>query len=160
MSKTVICLCPDISDEDWHLKDQDWSGKFFYFEDVLHIFNLPVGWTKAVEAMKSDLVRKGYQALHPEMVLHVPGQFSGRIFTEIEDPKQYDANVELFENARILTRVYRGSKSGLGNAIEEIKAFAQDRSHILPGVIYQWRASCDICGPRRGGEVVVLFARV
>jgi len=93
-------------------------------------------------------------------VLHVPGRFSGRIFTEIEDPKQYDANVELFENARILMRVYRGPKSGLGDAIEEIKAFAQDRSHILPGMIYQWHASCDLCGPRRGGEIVVLFARV
>ncbi len=160
MSKTAVCRCPDVNDADWHLKDQDWSGKFFYFEDVPHFFNTPLGWTKAVDAMKSDIQRKAYQWVRKEMVLHVPGRFTGRIFIEIEDPKQYDANVELFENARILTRVFRGPKSGLGDAIEEIKAFAQDRTHILPGVIYLWHASCAVCGQRRGGEVIVLFARV
>jgi hypothetical protein len=79
---------------------------------------------------------------------------------EIQDPKQYDANVETFENARMLSRVYRGPKPGLANAVEEIKAFAQDKTHILPGIIYLWHTTCSKCAPRRGGEHVVLFARV
>lgn len=160
MSARTTCHCPEINDQDWHLKDQDWSGKFFYFDDVQHFFGVPLGLEKRIGEMRQEIARKGYQFVNPDQVLHLPGSFQGRLLMEIEDPKQYDANVETFENARILTRVYHGPRSGIRDAVEALKAFTTDRTHIEPSVIYHWPVTCARCAPNRGGDKVVLFARV
>lgn len=153
------CACPEINDQDWHLQDTDWSGKFFYFDYLRHFLKIPLNYAKKCQEMKSEIVRKGYQIIQPDLVLRLPGLFQGRILTEIEEPEQYDANVEKFENARILTRVYKGSPGGLKVALEELKAFVQDRTHVLPSAVYYWHVTCPICSPKRGWKTV-LFARV
>jgi hypothetical protein len=160
MAPPTSCNCPDVNDQDWHLKDQDWSGKFFYFEYVRHLFNIPLGYDKQLQAMKRDLARKGYQLVTPDMVLHQPGAFQGRILMEIKDPEQYDANVESFDNARILSRVYRGPRSSIGSAVQELKAFTQDRAHLEPIVVYYWQTTCKRCAKTKGYEKTILFARV
>jgi len=160
MAATTPCHCPEINDQDWHLKDQTWDGKFFYFEYVRHLFNVPLGYDKQLIAMKQDVTRKGYKFVNPDMVLYQPGAFQGRIFMEIEDPEQYDANVETFDHARMLSRVYKGSRSSSGAALQELKAFTQDRTHLDPIVIYFWRVTCSKCAKTKGYEKTVLFARV
>jgi len=154
------CKCPEIEDQDWHLKDLDWSGKFFYFEDLPHFFNVPLGLEKKQEEMKAQIVRKGYSIVNEDMILHEPGLFRGRLLLEIEDPEQYDANVLQFENARILTRVHHGGSGGLKESLDELKAFTQDRTHVLPGAIYYWHVTCPKCAKERGGDKTVLLARV
>ena len=160
MADSRSCDCPEIDEQDWHLKEFDWSGKIFYFEDVPHFFNIPLGLDKKREAMEADIQQKGYEIVHADMILHQPGMFKGRIFIEIEDPEQYDANVIQFENAQILTRVYKGSSAGIKSAIAELKAFCEDRTHLPPGAIYLWRVTCPKCASQRGGDITVLFGRI
>jgi hypothetical protein len=160
MASETSCHCPDIQDQDWHLKDLDWSGKFFYFEYVRHIFNVPLGMDKTLQQMKQDIEHKGYRLLNPDMVLYLPGTFQGKIFMEIADPEQYDANVEVFQNARILTRLYKGPRSQIKEAVTALVAFTQDRALIEPNAIYYWHVTCDKCAKLRGGEKTILFARV
>lgn len=160
MATPQTCTCADLNDEDWHMKDQNWNGKFFYFEYVRHLFNTPLGFDKQLQAMKRDIAHKGYQLVKPDMVLHQSGAFQGRILLEIADPQQYDANVETFDNARMFSRVHNGSRSNLGNALQELKAFTQDRAHLDPIIIYYWHATCPRCAKTRGREKTVLFARV
>jgi len=160
MSARTTCSCPEIEDQDWHLQDQDWSGKFFYFDDLPHLFGAPLGMEKRRQEMKSEIARKGYELINPDLVLHRAGSFQGKLLMEIKDPEQYDANVERFDNARVLSRVYLGPRSRLRDAVEELKAFTQDRTHIEPTVIYFWHVTCAKCAERRGGDKTVLFARV
>ncbi len=160
MADTPPCTCPEIRDQDWHMKDQDWSGKFFYFEDLPHFFNVPLQYDRKLQMMKEDIARKGYRLLAPDMVLYLPGSFQGRIMMEIADPEQYDANVDQFDDARVLSRVVSGPRNRLSDAIEELKAFAEDRTHIAPGKVYYWYVTCARCARTRGGDKTVLFARV
>jgi hypothetical protein len=160
MNTEKNCQCPEIEDELWHLQDLNWSGKFFYFEYLYHFLKIPLGMEKRREEMFADIDRKGYQAVNPERVIHLPGMFQGRIMVEIEDPEQYDANVEKFDNARILTRVHRGSRSGLRRSLIELQAFSQDRAHIPPGAVYYWYASCPRCAKLPRLQKVVLLARI
>ncbi|RJP74167.1 MAG: hypothetical protein C4524_13335 [Candidatus Zixiibacteriota bacterium] len=160
MAEATPCTCPEINDQDWHNMDQNWTGKFFYFEDIPHVFNVPVGYDKKLQQMKADIQRKGYQPVNPDMVLYLPGTFQGRVMMEIKDPEQLDANVEQFDNARMLSRVFRGARKRLGDAISELKAFTQDRAHIDPVRIYFWQVTCPKCEKQRGGNKTVLFGRV
>lgn len=160
MTNPKTCHCPEINDRDWRLQDLDWSGKIFYFDYLPHILNAPLGFDKRLQDMKSQIGRKGYKCVNPQMVLYLPGMFQGRLLMEIEDPEQYDANVEIFENARILTRVHKGPSSRIGNTVEELKAFVQDRTHILPTIIYRWPVTCPICANQKGGDKTILLARV
>ncbi len=160
MADSTTCNCPEINDQDWHLKDENWDKKFFYFDYVRHFFNVPLGYDKQLRAMKLNIAKKGYQLANPDMVLYQPGTFQGRILMEIKDPEQYDANVEPFENARMLSRVHQGSRGDLGNALQELKAFTQDRTHLDPSIIYYWHTTCSKCAKTRGYEKTVLFARV
>lgn len=160
MAEQRACHCPDIDDQDWHMKDMDWSNKFFYFDDLPHFFNVPLGFERVVGEMKNQIARKGYTMVNPDLILHLPALFQGKVLVEIEDPQQYDANIVPFENARILTRVYQGSRAGLKQAVEELKAFAQDRTHILPNAIYHWHITCAQCAKERGGEKTVLLAQI
>jgi hypothetical protein len=160
MADQPSCNCPEIDEQDWHLKDTDWSGKIFYFEDVPHILGTPLGLEKKQDAMKADIQQKGYEMINPELILHQPGLFGGRIFVEVQDPEQYDANVIQFENARVLTRAYKGPASGVKQAIAELKAFCEDRTHLPPGAIYLWHVTCSKCASQRGGTIKVLFGRV
>jgi hypothetical protein len=160
MASATPCHCPEINDQDWHLKDQTWNGKFFYFDTVRYLFNTPLSYDKTLAEMKRDIARKGYQFVNPDMVLNSPGMFQGRIMMEIQDPEQYDANVENVDNARMLSRVCRGSRGNLGNAVEELRAFTQDRTHLDPIVMYYWYITCNKCSRTRGYEKTVLFARV
>lgn len=160
MAEKESCHCPEIEDADWHLKDLDWSGKFFYFVDVPHFFNMPLSLEKKKEQLVAEIKGKGYTIVNEDLKLHLPGRFQGRLMAEIEDPEQYDANVIQFDDARIFTRVHRGSKSNLKASLEELKAFALDRAHVLPGEIYFWHITCPQCATHRGGDKMVLFARV
>ena len=160
MAASISCNCPDVNDQDWHLQDQNWDGKFFYFEYVRHFFNVPLGYDKQLRAMKRDMARKGFRLVNADMVLYQPGLFQGRLLMEINDPDQYDANVERFDQARLLSRVHQGSRSGLKDALQELKAFTQDRAHLDPLIIYYWYTTCDKCAKIRGYEKTVLFARV
>ncbi len=160
MTRQTTCNCPEISDQDWHMKDQDWSGRIFYFDYLQHFFNLPLGFAKRLSEIKLEIARKGYQLLESEVILYQPGLFQGRILLEIKDPEQYDANVEVFENARVLSRVFSGPRNKLGAAVAELKAFTLDRTHIEPGIIYYWHTTCPVCTDKRGGDKTVLFARV
>jgi bifunctional DNA-binding transcriptional regulator/antitoxin component of YhaV-PrlF toxin-antitoxin module len=160
MPPKTACNCPEINDQDWHMKDQTWNGKFFYFEYVRHIFSFPMGFDVQVKKMKQDLAHKGYQLVIPDLVLHQPGMFQGRILVEIQDPEQYDANVEPLDNARILSRVVKGSGARMGQALQELKTFTRDRTHLDPTVVYYWHTTCKRCAKTRGYEKTVLFARV
>jgi hypothetical protein len=160
MAGRTTCSCPDVNDQDWHLQDRDWSGKFFYFEYVQHLFYMPLQLDKVIQNMKLDIARKGYQPVNPDQILYLPGSFQGRVLMEIQDPEQYDANVEKFENARILSRVYKGPRNRIKNAVEELKAFTQDKTHLIPSKIYYWHTTCPKCAPTKGGDKTVLFARV
>ncbi|TKJ41802.1 hypothetical protein CEE37_04335 [candidate division LCP-89 bacterium B3_LCP] len=160
MSNEKKCQCPAIEDENWHLQDLNWSGKYFYFAYLNHFFGIPLSIEKVKEKLFTEINQKEYTTVYPSMILHLPGLFQGRLLVEIEDPGQYDANVELFEEVRILTRVHRGPKKNLKRSVDEIKAFAQDRAHILPGKIYFWYATCQICAPESSLEKTVLFARI
>ncbi len=160
MESESVCDCPEIKDQDWHNKEMNWSGKIFYFEDVPHFLNIPLGLEKRQHGMLEAIQRKGYTIANREMILHQPGLFKGRILIEIDDPEQYDANVIQLENTRVLTRVYHGSRAGIKNAVEELKVFAQDRVHVLPGTIYLWYVTCPKCAQSRGGDKTVLLARV
>lgn len=142
------------------MKDLDYTGKYFYFEDVPHLLGKPIGMGKKLSEMKHQIERKGYTMINPEIILHLSGSFSGRILVEIENPDQYDANVDFFENARILTRVYKGSLGGIKKGVGELVAYAEDRTHIGPSAIYYWHVSCPICAKQSGSNKVVLFARV
>lgn len=160
MDKDKTCQCPEIKYEDWHLQELDWSGKYFYFEYLYHFLKIPLGLEKRRAFMLTEIERKGYTTVNPERVLHLPGIFQGRILVEIEDPEQYDANVEQFDDARMLTRVHVGPRSGLKRSLAELVAFTQDRTHILPGTVYYWYVSCPICAKQAKLEKTVLFARV
>ncbi|MBU0519587.1 hypothetical protein KKA00_05495 [bacterium] len=156
------CSCPEVEvkEIEWHNKDMDWSGKFFYFEDVRHAFNVPLGLEAKRTEMKQDIERKGYTMINPDLTLHESGMFTGRIFVEIENPEQLDANVIQFGDARILTRYYKGSAAGMKRALEELKTFTLDKTHILPRSIYIWHLTCPKCAGKRGGDKSILFAKV
>lgn len=160
MDEPRECRCPEIDDRDWHLQEMDWSGKFFYFEDLAHFFRIPLGMERKQEILREETARKGYQVINDDLIMHEPGMFQGHLLIEIADPEQYDANVLQFDNARVLTRVYRGAPGGMKKALDELKAFAQDRTHVLPGAIYFWYVTCPKCASKRGGNKTVLLARV
>jgi hypothetical protein len=160
VSAESSCNCPEIKDEEWHLKDFDWSGKFFYFVEVPHVLKVPLALDKKKNELSDEISEKGYTSVNPELVLYQPGMFRGKLLVEIEDPEQFDANVTLFDDARVFTRVHHSRTGSLKNTIEELKAFTLDRSHVLPREIYFWQVTCPHCAPDRGGDKVVLFARV
>lgn len=160
MTGEKTCQCPEIEYDKWHLQDMDWSGKYFYFEYLNHILRIPLGLEKQRDLMLAEIETKSYTAVDPQMILHLPGLFQGRILVEIEDPEQYDANVERFDDARILTRVHTGPRSGLKRSLAELEAFTQDRTHILPIAVYYWYASCPVCTKQTKLEKTVLLARV
>ncbi len=160
MPAVSSCDCPEIKDEDWHLKDFDWSGKYFYFVEVPHVLKVPLALDKRKAQLSEEISEKGYAVVNPELILYQPGMFRGKLLLEIEDPEQFDAYVTRFDDARIFTRVHRGGSGGLKKSVEELKAFTLDRAHVLPREIYQWQVTCPRCAPDRGGEKVVLFARV
>ena len=160
MSDEKTCQCPDINNDEWHLKDFNWDGKIFYFDYLYHILNVPLGFEKKLDALIADITTKGYTLKNPDIVLHLPGLFQGRILTEIGDPERYDANVEKFDDARILTRVHRGPRSGLKRSLAELNAFVEDRAHIPPGAVYYWHTTCAQCAVKLGGDRIVLLARV
>jgi len=160
MPETSNCNCPEINELEWHNKDMDWSGKFFYYLEVRHAFNVPLGLDAKRTEMKQEIERKGYTMINPDLTLHEPGMFKGKIFVEIEDPEQLDANVMQFGDARILTRFYKGSAAGMKQALEELKTFTLDKTHILPRAIYIWHLTCQKCAGSRGGDKSILFAKV
>jgi len=159
MSPHTECHCPDVDPSEWHLKDLNWSGKFFYYDSLTHVFNSPVGYEKRVVELKAAIAEKGYTLVNPDMVLVKPGAFQGTIMMEINDPEQLDANVEPFNNVRILSRVYFGPVGKLKKGIEEVKAFAQDKSGLSPKTVYVWYLTCSHCNSRKGSDITVMLAR-
>ncbi|MFH1861669.1 MAG: hydrolase [bacterium] len=154
------CQCVDIKDSDWHLQDMDWSGKFLYYDLLPHFLGMPLGFEKKVQYLKRQIAEKAYKLVNPDMILQESGTFRGAILMEIEDPGQYDANVEQLENVCVLTRVYNGPAGNIKQGIGELRAFVLDRKHFPPAKIYLWYITCSSCIKRRGKAKVVLLGRL
>ena len=145
------CSCPDIRDEEWDVKEHNWSGKKFYAVGLPMIYHVPVNIGSKYRQLKSEIERKGYQLTGPFHFLQKDGVFRGMVIAEIKNPGKPDPKVTTFGTTKVWSKVYYGSWRYLRDAVKELK----EQTGKQFKSVYFWYVTCPECAEEKGYKTVI-----
>jgi len=152
--------CPDIRKKNWELKKHTWKKKGFYVKKHGVLFHTPIGIGKAIQQGFEEAKGRGYKMKNPYMMLdEETGLFSARMLLNIEGYKEDDPDVEVWKDAVLYSKYYKGEFKGLGMVIHEFMDYVKDKDEEIKSM-YTWTTNCPECWKEQGGPTVVIFARV
>ena len=130
MTETVF------NEDQWDMKDFDWTDKAFYYVPIISIFNKPIGLGAKLEQLYRDARQSGYNILG-KMVLVQYGALKSRIMIEVEKKDILDANILHFEDkTSVDTIVYRVTQGGISKAVQRLRERVASKRRIAPREIY------------------------
>ena len=120
----------------WDHKEHDWTGKVFYFVNMICIFSKPLGLGSKMEQLNREVRQAGYKIIDTS-ILVLADAFSGKVMIEVEKQDIMDAQILHFEDkTTAYTTVYRGSYGGLSKGMRSLAEMVASRRGMAPRSIY------------------------
>lgn len=119
------------SDESWHMKEFDWTGKSFYFVNYRNIFSIAIGLSGKLEQLNRDIITARYKKINSTIYVEL-GKSSCKIMLEIEKPLDYNAQVFTYDEPTVVdTLVVRGNQKQFAKGIQQLneRVYAKRETH-------------------------------
>lgn len=154
------CICPTVNDADWQDREHRWVERYFYRQSLRYFFGLPVQAHRRVQQVWSTLESRDYTLTEPVQILFAQARFRGAVLVGIERPTDDSRlSIRCFREAYWYSRVCPGP---LGQALAGARQLKKDLAARGKNVceLYYWCITCPHCRPEKGGDRVVLLARI
>ena len=154
------CICPRIDEARWDDQEHRWVERFFYCQPLRYFFGLPVNTGAKVLRMLQTIDARGYHLAEPLQVLFTEARFKGMLLVGIERPEDDSRlSVTCFKEAYWYSRIHHGSFPQARVKARQLKEELLGRGKRV-GELYYWCITCPVCREERGGESLVLLARI
>lgn len=161
LSKAVKeCDCPEIVDTEWDLTEHTWDDKSFFTVSLPMVMHRPIGLKTRMDKAMTRIREKGYKMIHPRTVLQKDGFLRGKIMIGIKKPAEAGPNVDVFHQARLVSKVFVGPWSGLGRGVSELLSFIRSKERAHPKAIYFWYVTCRQCVETENDMKTVILAEL
>lgn len=155
-SNVKSCGCPNIVDEDWELKETEWTETTYYRMKIPMFFHVPIGLNRRLKKAREKLLEKGYNEAIPHTVMLKDGLFSGSILIGTEPTATREPDIEVVPSGSIITKVFKRGEKSLNKTVAELLSYVRSKTDAHPSAVYFWLVMCDECMGREQEKTVII----
>jgi len=155
-SNTKSCGCPSIIDEDWELKETEWTETAFYKTRISMFFHVPIGLNKKLKKAREKMAEKGYSESIPHTVMLKDGLFSGLVLIGVEPATTREPDIEVVTSGPIVTKVFKSGGKSLNKTVAELLSYIRSKTDAHPEAVYFWLVTCDECMDGDQEKIVII----
>ncbi len=155
-SNVKTCGCPNIVDEDWELKETEWSETTYFRMKIPMFFHVPIGLNRKLRKAREKLLEKGYIEALPHTVMLKDGFFSGLILVAIEPTAAREPDMEVIPAGSIITKVFKRGEKSLNKTVAELLSYVRSKTDEHPSAVFFWLVTCEECMGREQEKTVII----